>query len=64
MGGADLEIDGDPVAQGPVREYDGIYDRFAALIAANAHDVDVRPLAQVADAFLLGRRLVVEPFYD
>ncbi len=64
MGGADLEIDGAPVAQGPVREYGGIYDHFADLIAAKAHDVDVRPLAQVADAFLLGRRLEVEAFHD
>jgi D-galactose 1-dehydrogenase len=64
MGGAELEIDGAPVAQGPVREYGGIYDRFADLIAAKSHDVDVRPLAQVADAFLLGRRLEVEAFYD
>jgi predicted dehydrogenase len=64
MGGAELEIDGAPVAQGPVREYGGIYDRFAELIDAKGRDVDVRPLVQVADAFLLGRRLMVEPFYD
>jgi D-galactose 1-dehydrogenase len=64
MGGAELEIDGASVPQGPVREYGGIYERFAELIATKAHDVDVRPLAQVADAFLLGRRLVVEPFHD
>jgi D-galactose 1-dehydrogenase len=63
-GGAELEIDGASVAQGSVREYGGIYDRFADLIAARACDVDVRPLVQVADAFLLGRRLEVEPFYD
>jgi D-galactose 1-dehydrogenase len=63
LGGADLEIDGVPVPQGPVREYGVIYDRFAELIAARACDVDLRPLAQVADAFLLGRRLQVEPFH-
>jgi D-galactose 1-dehydrogenase len=63
-GGAELEIDGAAVAQGPVREYGDIYDRFADLIAARASDVDVRPLVQVADAFLLGQRLVVEPFHD
>jgi len=64
MGGAELEIDGAPVPQGPVREYGGIYDRFAQLIATNTQDVDARPLVQVADAFLLGRRLEVEPFDD
>jgi len=63
-GGAELEIDGAPVAQGPVREYGAIYDRFAELIATETSDVDVRPLVQVADAFLLGRRLEVEPFDD
>jgi len=64
MGGADLEIDGVSIPQGPVREYGAIYDRFADLIATNAHDVDVRPLAQASDAFLLGRRVEVEPFHD
>jgi len=64
MGGAELEIDGAAIPQAPVREYGGIYDRFAQLIATKAHDVDIRPLAQVADAFLLGRRVLVEPFYD
>jgi D-galactose 1-dehydrogenase len=64
LGGAELEIDGAPVAQTEAREYGGIYDRFAELIATKAHDVDVRPLGQVADAFLLGRRLTVEPFHD
>jgi L-arabinose 1- dehydrogenase len=47
-----------------VREYGAIYDRFADLIATNAHDVDVRPLAQASDAFLLGRRVEVEAFHD
>jgi D-galactose 1-dehydrogenase len=64
MGGAELEIDDASVPQGPVREYGGIYDRFAQLIATKASDVDIRPLVQVADAFLMGRRLVVEPFDD
>jgi predicted dehydrogenase len=64
MGGAELEIDGAPIALGPVREYGAIYDHFAQLIAHRTSDVDVRPLTQVADAFLLGRRLMVEPFYD
>jgi len=63
-GGAELEIDGVPVAQGPVREYAAIYDHFADLIATETSDVDVRPLVQAADAFLLGRRLEVEPFHD
>jgi D-galactose 1-dehydrogenase len=64
LGGAALEIDGEAVPQAPVREYGGIYDHFAELIATGASDVDVRPLTQVSDAFLLGRRVEVEPFED
>jgi D-galactose 1-dehydrogenase len=64
MGGAELEIDGAPVAQAPAREYGGLYDHFAELIASGACDVDLRPLSQAADAFLLGRRVEVEAFHD
>ncbi|WP_437441206.1 Gfo/Idh/MocA family protein [Sphingomonas morindae] len=61
-GGAELYI-GD-VAQPlpPEAEYRGLYDRFAALIAAGESDVDVAPLRQVADAYLSGRRVSVDPF--
>jgi len=43
-------------------EYRLIYRRFAELIANGVSDVDLSPLAHVADAFLLGRRRDVEPF--
>ncbi|MDI1266099.1 MAG: Gfo/Idh/MocA family oxidoreductase [bacterium] len=45
-------------------EYSGIYRRFGELIATGASDFDLSPLAHVADAYMLGRRLVVEPFHD
>ncbi|WP_339947810.1 Gfo/Idh/MocA family oxidoreductase [uncultured Albimonas sp.] len=45
-------------------EYPDLYRRFGDLIAAGASDVDVTPLVHVADAFLLGRRLTVEPFHE
>lgn len=61
-GGARLTIDGIEVSAGPDREYRGLYARFAELLDAGKSDVDLRPLAHVADAFLLGRRLTVEPF--
>jgi D-galactose 1-dehydrogenase len=48
----------------PEAEYRGLYDRFAALVAAGQSDVDVSPLRQVADAYLRGARVVVEPFED
>lgn len=61
-GGARLEVDGKEVMSGPDREYAGLYARFDELVRAGKSDVDLRPLAHVADAFMLGRRLVVEPF--
>ena len=45
-------------------EYRGIYRRFVELIAAGVSDVDLSPLAHVADAFMLGRRREVEPFIE
>ncbi|HWT51310.1 MAG TPA: gfo/Idh/MocA family oxidoreductase, partial [Caulobacter sp.] len=64
MGGAKLEIDGAVVVDGENREYPGLYDRFATLIANGRSEVDVRPLALVADAFMIGTREVVEPFIE
>lgn len=61
-GGAELAIDGKTVEQAPGREYAGIYRRFAALIRTGKSDVDLSPMVHVADAFTLGRRIVVEPF--
>lgn len=63
-GGAKLVIDGKTVFQAPPAEYEGIYARFAALLAAGRSDVDLAPLRHVADAFMLGRRTLVEAFED
>ena len=63
-GGATLEIDGRAVDQPAEAEYDGIYARFADLLAAGESDVDASPLVHVADAFMLGRRIVTDPFHD
>ena len=61
-GGSILAIDGKTVSEEPDAEYAGIYRRFVDLIAQGRSDVDLSPLAHVADAFLLGRREIVEPF--
>lgn len=63
-GGAALAINGKTVHEEPEREYPALYDRFAQIIREDRSDVDLAPLQQVADAFMLGQRLAVEPFYD
>ena len=64
MGGAELPLAGQPVEVGENREYPGLYDRFATLIARGESEVDARPLTLVADAFLLGTRESVEAFVE
>ncbi|CAB3670549.1 Gfo/Idh/MocA family protein [Trinickia soli] len=64
QGGNRLQIDGREVALGSVHEYPSLYSHWGGLIDRGERDVDVRPLSLVADAFLLGRREIVEPFID
>ncbi|WP_299015055.1 Gfo/Idh/MocA family oxidoreductase [uncultured Caulobacter sp.] len=64
LGGAELTIDGKTVEVGENREYPGLYDRFATLIAEGRSEVDVRPLTLVADAFMVGTRESVEAFVE
>ena len=63
-GGAKLWIDGQLIQEGPDREYPGLYDAFAKLIADGASDVDVSPLRHVADAFLLSERVTAPAFVE
>lgn len=65
-GGADLQIDGIHQVPDPDRgcEYDELYRHFAHLIHTRQSDVDITPLTLVADAFLLGRQIKTEAFYD
>ena len=63
-GGSVLTIDDAVQDTAPEAEYRGLYDRFAALIAAGESDVDVSPLRHVADAYLRGTRVMVEPFVE
>lgn len=69
-GGAKLAIDdivqaevyeaGNPLAG----EYPRLYARMAALVRSGGIDMDLSPMMHVADAFLLGRRITVEPFIE
>ena len=45
-------------------EYPGLYARFATLIRGGRSDVDLDPFRLVADAFLRGKREIVEEFHD
>jgi predicted dehydrogenase len=63
-GGSRLLLGGEEqVGHGP-GEYPAIYEHFADLVARGASHVDLAPLRLSADAFLMGRRTVVEPFED
>jgi predicted dehydrogenase len=61
-GGSRLTVGDIAVAVPASTEYPNLYRRFAALIRSGQSDVDVSPLQLVADAFLCGRRIEVEPF--
>ena len=63
-GGKRLDVDGKVVADAPDAEYRGLYKRFVELTATGASDVDLTPLRLVADAFMLGKRRIVEAFED
>jgi len=52
------------VATAPSTEYANLYAHFAELIRRGRADVDIAPLQLVADAFLCGRRVDVEPFVE
>ena len=64
MGASALKIDDRSVDIPTGEEYPGLYAHFADVVRRRAIDVDVAPLQLVADAFLSGRRVVVEPFVD
>ena len=63
-GGRRMSIDGKAVAEAPDEEYRELYRHFVKLAVTGASDVDLAPLRLVADAFLLGKRTIVEPFVD
>lgn len=65
-GGARLEIDGIPASPGQgalTGEYPRLYRRMAELVRSGQSDMDLRPMMLVADAFLLGARLMTDPFH-
>ena len=63
-GGRRLIHEGEILVDEVPAEYAGIYRRFVDLAATGSADMDLSPLALVADAFLLGQRRIVAPFED
>jgi D-galactose 1-dehydrogenase len=65
-GGGELSLpDGEtPAGTALHGEYPGLYARFAEIVRAGTSDVDVAPIRLVADAFLRGRHIPVEPFVE
>ena len=61
-GGNRLLIDGVSLAVGAEGEYPALYARMADLLHRGASDVDLAPMVHVADAFSIGRRVMVDPF--
>jgi len=68
-GGATLTIDGKQQSAATEDnalggEYPRLYASMAGLVREGGIDMDLSPMAHVADAFLLGRRVSVEPFIE
>jgi D-galactose 1-dehydrogenase len=63
-GGARLVAGADTLVDAKEAEYRGLYRRFVELTATGTSDVDLTPLRLVADAFMLGRRQIVESFEE
>ena len=63
-GGSRLAVAGVETVAQPMREYEGLYRRFAALVRDRASVVDTAPFQLVADAFMVGRREVTDAFAD
>jgi len=63
-GGAKMFVNGVLTYEAPEQEYSNLYRRFAEIVTAGISDADISPLTHVADAFMLGRRRIVEVFED
>lgn len=69
-GGARLSINGETAAEPDadgnplLGEYPRLYANMAKLVRDGGIDMDLAPMTLVADAFLLGRRVTVEPFEE
>jgi D-galactose 1-dehydrogenase len=63
-GGSVMQVAGNPAVAAPDNEYANLYARFAPLVRERRIDVDLAAFRLVADAFMCGRRLTVDPFIE
>ena len=63
-GGSVMQVDGESIVAAPDSEYANLYARFAPLVRERRIDVDLAAFRLVADAFMCGRRLTVDPFIE
>lgn len=63
-GGARLKAGDELLVDAMKEEYPLLYRRFVELTSEQRSDVDLAPLQLIADAFMLARRRLVEPFED
>lgn len=70
QGGDALEIDSQAVepkagtVRGVAGEYHRLYQNMTRLVRAGQSDFDISPMRHVADAFAIGHRKTVAPFFD
>ena len=63
-GGARLAVDGAEIVAERAQEYQGIYRHFDTLLREGRSHIDAAPFDLVADAFMLGRRRIIEAFTE
>jgi hypothetical protein len=63
-GGSIMQIDDGSPVESAVGEYPNLYAAFSRLVRERRIDVDCAPLRLVADAFMCGRRHIVEAFEE
>ena len=59
-----MHVDGKQTVSAPDREYANLYARFAPLVRERRMDVDLAAFRLVADAFMAGRRSIVDSFIE
>jgi D-galactose 1-dehydrogenase len=63
-GGSTMQVDGKAVVSAADNEYQNLYAHFAPLVRERRIDVDLAAFRLVADAFMCGRRVTVDPFIE